>query len=195
MKHLWFYGVLFISSCCMASRQEVPRGYHQVALAEGVPPEILYSLALAESSYKLPQGVRPWPWTINVAGKAYRYETRLAAWQALQVFSKTYPMKRIDVGIAQVNLGWNGHYFSSTWESFDPYTNLHVAARILRSCYELNPGSWVAAAGCYYHPKGGAPADRYKSVVKKKLSSLFLAPEIPEEMTKVMWIEPKVKTQ
>ncbi len=75
-----------------------------MAMAHGVPPEALYSVSLSESSRKLPRGVRPWPWTINVAGKGYRYETRLQAWQALQVFMKRHALKRIDVGIAQVNL-------------------------------------------------------------------------------------------
>ncbi|WP_163769904.1 transglycosylase SLT domain-containing protein, partial [Proteus mirabilis] len=87
----------------------------------------------------------------------YRYPTRQAAWQALQAFLQTTSPKRIDVGIAQVNLGWNGHHFRSTWEAFDPYTNLHVAARILKHCYDASPGSWLRAAGCYHHPAGGQP--------------------------------------
>ncbi|EDV6710606.1 lytic transglycosylase domain-containing protein, partial [Salmonella enterica subsp. enterica serovar Havana] len=122
--------------------QTVPEGYVRVAMAHGVPPEALYSVSLSESSRKLPRGIRPWPWTINVAGKGYRYETRLQAWQALQVFMKRHPLKRIDVGIAQVNLGWNGHHFASTWDAFDPYTNLNAAATILRECWARKPGSW-----------------------------------------------------
>lgn len=49
-----------------------------------------------------------------MAGKGYRYKTRLEAWQSLQVFMKTHSLKRIDVGIAQVNPGWNGDHFTST---------------------------------------------------------------------------------
>ncbi|MDC9612928.1 transglycosylase SLT domain-containing protein [Xenorhabdus khoisanae] len=197
MKHLsvgsLFSGVLLVSLSCVASpkKQIVPTGYHQVAQTEKVPAEALYSLALAESGYKLPQGIRPWPWSINVAGKSYRYNTRLEAWQSLQSFIQTNSIKRIDVGIAQVNLGWNGHHFNSTWEAFDPYINLHVAARILRACYDTNPGSWVTAAGCYHHPKGGLPASKYKAIVKQKLSTLTLATEISE--LPVAWIEPEVR--
>ncbi|MGL4860182.1 MAG: lytic transglycosylase domain-containing protein [Enterobacteriaceae bacterium] len=152
--------------------QQIPPGYYQIAVQERVPAEALYSLALTESSKKLPHGVRPWPWTINVAGTAYRYTTRQDAWKALLEFMRKYPLKRIDVGIAQVNLGWNGHYFRSSWESFDPYINLRVAARILRACYDSNPGSWMAAAGCYHHPAGGQPARTYQAIVKAHLKSL-----------------------
>jgi len=168
-----------------AATQQVPSGYREVALRHGVPPESLYSVALAETSMApksivsvtrgagpAPDVERPWPWTINVAGFGYRYASRLQAWEALQRFLKTHPRKRIDVGIAQVNLGWNGHHFTSTWAAFDPYTNLNAAAAILRECYDRNPGSWLVAAGCYHHPAGGAPAARYKSIVSGKLARL-----------------------
>lgn len=155
--------------------QPIPPGYHLVASESGVPAEALYSVSLAETSRKLPHGERPWPWTLNVAGKGYRYNTRQEAYDALLSFMRRYPLKRIDVGIAQVNLGWNGRYFSSYWEALEPYTNLRVAARILKSCYDSNPGSWIQAAGCYHHPAGGRPARNYKAIVKRKLATLDLS--------------------
>ncbi|HAU6733022.1 TPA: lytic transglycosylase domain-containing protein [Salmonella enterica subsp. enterica serovar Elisabethville] len=155
--------------------QSIPPGYHLVASETGVPAEALYSVSLAETSRKLPHGERPWPWTLNVAGKGYRYSTRQEAYDALMSFMRRYPLKRIDVGIAQVNLGWNGGYFSSYHDALDPYTNLRVAARILKSCYDSNPGSWIQAAGCYHHPAGGKPARTYKAIVKRKLATLDLS--------------------
>lgn len=191
-----------------AFARDVPRGYRDVARLENVPAEALYSLALTESSWKLPKDrpqageVHPWPWTINVAGRGYRYSTRQQAWQALQTFLQTTSPKRIDVGIAQVNLGWNGHHFSSTWEAFDPYINLHVAARILRNCYDAAPGSWVTAAGCYHHPAGGQHATRYKGIVRRQLATLTLEAQpvssyLPETAAvspaSYVWIEPEKK--
>ncbi|EAA9130239.1 transglycosylase SLT domain-containing protein [Salmonella enterica] len=155
--------------------QTIPPGYHLVASESGVPAEALYSVSLAETSRKLPHGERPWPWTLNVAGKGYRYDTRQEAYDALMSFMRRYPLKHIDVGIAQVNLGWNGAYFSSYHEALEPYTNLRVAARILKSCYDNNPGSWIQAAGCYHHPAGGQPARTYKAIVKRKLATLDLS--------------------
>ncbi|EBY3557998.1 lytic transglycosylase domain-containing protein, partial [Salmonella enterica subsp. enterica serovar Muenchen] len=102
----------------------VPEGYRRVAEEYGVPAEALYSVSLAESSRRLPQGERPWPWTLNVAGKGYRYATREEAYQALLGFMRHHPLRRIDVGIAQVNLGWNGAFFHSYREALEPYTNL-----------------------------------------------------------------------
>lgn len=172
-------GIVLLLISLPAVSREVPSGYREVAQKEGVPAEALYSLALTESSWKLPKThpqageIHPWPWTLNVAGHSYRYASRREAWQALQGFLKTTSPKRIDVGIAQVNLGWNGHHFHSTWEAFEPYTNLQVAASILRACYDANPGSWVTAAGCYHHPTGGQLANRYQRVVQHQLATLI----------------------
>ena len=102
------------------AHSQIPSGYRQIAEQENVPAEALYSLALTESAKKLAHGVRPWPWTINVAGIGYRYASRDEAYQALLGFIRRYPLKRIDVGVAQVNLGWNGSRFSSYWHAFDP---------------------------------------------------------------------------
>lgn len=184
--------LLMVSGRVVAAEKErvlqlIPPGYHLVANETGVPAEALYSVSLAETSRKLPHGERPWPWTLNVAGKGYRYDTRQAAYDALMSFMRRYPLKRIDVGIAQVNLGWNGRYFSSYYEALDPYTNLRVAARILKSCHDSNPGSWIQAAGCYHHPAGGKPARTYKAIVKRKLATLDVSAPISFDELQLAW--------
>jgi len=182
-RRILMSAMLLLPMCGVAKSvqplQQIPPAYHQIAAAARVPAESLYSLALTESSRRLPYGERPWPWTINVAGKGYRFETREAAWQALLQFVRKYPLKRIDVGIAQVNLGWNGQRFMSTWEALDPYVNLNAAAAILRECWDRKPGSWLDTAGCYHHPAGGAPAARYRAFVKSKLAMLQSSPHLP----------------
>ena len=91
-----------VSSFCRAGEHDIPEGYVRVAAVHGVPAEVLYAVSLTETvmapsaiagvmkkrdaDFRLPSVARPWPWTINVAGKGYRYASRLQAWQALQVF-------------------------------------------------------------------------------------------------------------
>ncbi|MDF7679921.1 transglycosylase SLT domain-containing protein [Enterobacteriaceae bacterium ESL0689] len=184
--------ILSGSGRVLVAKEIIPEGYIRVAVTHGIPPEVLYSVSLTETAMtpqtiaavvrqqtNLPERTRPWPWTINVAGKGYRYASRLQAWQALQVFMSRYPLKRIDVGLAQVNLGWNGHHFSSTWGAFDPYINLNVAATLLRECWDRKPGSWLDAAGCYHHPSGGKAAAHYKAVVTRHLTRLSTTPDQP----------------
>lgn len=178
-----------------AGKPTIPAAYHHIAREERVPAESLYSLALTESARKTKQGVRPWPWTLNVAGRGYRYASREEAMQGLLQHMRRHSTKRIDVGLAQVNLGWNGHRFSSLQEAFEPYTNLRVAARILRECYDANPGSWLRAAGCYHHPAGGKPAAVYIASFKRQLNTFSYTPAVRDGLSlasqSLTWIEPQ----
>nr|WP_194762106.1 transglycosylase SLT domain-containing protein [Pantoea ananatis] len=192
--------ICLVSCVCSAAdrRQVIPDAYRQIAAAERVPAESLYSLAMAESTRKTAWGAKPWPWTINVAGRGYHYETREAAYTALLGFMQRWPLKNIDVGVAQVNLGWNGHFFPTYRDAFDPYLNLRAAARILRACYEARPGSWLNAAGCYHHPAGGKEAQTYIAIVRRKLGQIAPVSSgaqsvMPVELASnsLTWIEPK----
>lgn len=108
-------GILFATAASGATDlQVIPDAYRQIAAAERVPAESLYSLAMAESTRKTAWGAKPWPWTINVAGRGYHYSTREEAFTALLGFMQRWPLKNIDVGVAQVNLGWNGHFSRRT---------------------------------------------------------------------------------
>ncbi|GHM55984.1 hypothetical protein ECZU51_46540 [Escherichia coli] len=87
-----------------AALHDIPEGYVRVAEQHGVPAEVLYAVSLTETAmvpsaigavmkkrnedYRVPAVARPSPWTINVAGRGYRYASRLEARQALR-FSET----------------------------------------------------------------------------------------------------------
>ncbi|EKT1260974.1 transglycosylase SLT domain-containing protein [Salmonella enterica] len=151
--------------------QDIPVGYRQVAQQADIPAELLYAVALTESGSRMSQGIRPWPWTLNVAGKGYRYASRQEACTALNQFMRTTSPKRIDAGLSQINIGWNGHHFDTPCDALAPYPNLQVAARLLRGHYDkwLN---WSEAAGRYHHPAGGKPAQRYRQQVIRHLQNL-----------------------
>ncbi len=192
-------GLLLASAAHSApALQVIQDAYREIAAAERVPAESLYSLAMAESTRSTAWGAKPWPWTINVAGRGYHYDTREEAFAALLGFMQRWPLKNIDVGLAQVNLGWNGHFFATYRDAFDPYTNLRAAARILRACYDARPGSWLQAAGCYHHPAGGRHAATYMAIVRRKLSQIAPADmpsrsEQPVTLARstLTWIEPQ----
>ncbi len=103
---------------------------------------MLYSVALQESGTRLHgQGTQlvPWLWTLNVSGAGYRFATRAHACTALLVALNTAGAKQVDVGIAQVNMGWSEHRFGrgvSPCEALNPYKNLEVAARMLAELRE-----------------------------------------------------------
>ncbi|MGV6989217.1 lytic transglycosylase [Testudinibacter sp. P80/BLE/0925] len=165
--------LLLLLPIFIGSAAAIPPMYQQIAAEQGVPAEMLFAISLNESKTKLTsKAVKPWPWTLNVKGKSYFYPTRQEACSALENFVRKFSLKNIDVGLAQVNIGWNGkHFFASHCAGFEPMENLRVASIILKNCYRTHK-DWVNAAGCYHHPKGGTPAARYKQNIRTHLAKI-----------------------
>lgn len=162
-------------TCVMAgsaqAREIPPPAYQVAAQRAGIPSTVLYAVALQESGLRLRGRLVPWPWTLNVAGKAQRYATRTEACAGLRQELKRTPAKRIDAGLGQINLGYHPQRYAQACDLLDPYRNLAIAAEILRE--QHTPGDdWLLAIGRYHRPAGGAPAARYRHSVGQHLARL-----------------------
>lgn len=126
----------------------------------------------------------PWPWTLNVAGTAYRYATREESCTALHDALERVPANHIDAGLGQVNLGFQAYRFRQPCELLNPYFNLGVTAAILRERHD--PGEdWLIAVGRYYHPAGGELAARYRRSVGQHLARVL--GNNPSASTGTLW--------
>jgi len=94
----------------------VPAGYRTIATERGIPYTVLYAVALTESGRRVaPADVyRPWPWTLNVAGRGYFFDSRLAAWQALTDWLQA-GRSSIDIGLRQVNWRYHQDRLGTPW--------------------------------------------------------------------------------
>ena len=168
--------LLAVTVCTGIARasEPVPEGYRAVANEVGIPHTVLYAVALTESGKPLDtKGFRPWPWTLNVAGQGHYFRSRTEAWQALQQLlgnGKT----SIDIGLMQVNWRYHQTMLGSPWQALDPYHNLRVGARILRTCFEQK-GDWWSGIGCYHAPNNPERADRYRRRVQSRWQRLVRA--------------------
>jgi hypothetical protein len=159
-----------ICNVALAQSAEVPPpAYQSIAIPEGVPSEVLYAIALQESGTRVRGRTIPWPWTLNVAGTGYRFATRSDACRALQIALVSVEPARVDVGLGQTNMHANGHRYTEPCEGLDPHKNLRVTAQILAE-QKAKAGTWIAAAGRYHRPAGGAPAARYRRAFTEHLS-------------------------
>ena len=157
----------------IAFGQEVPPPAYQLAAQQaGVPSPVLYAVALQESGARLRGRLIPWPWTLNVAGRAERYATRAGACAGIRQALARVPANRIDAGLGQVNLGYHAQRYEHPCELLDPYRNLAIAAEILQE--QHTPGEdWLIAIGRYHRPAGGAPAARYRRSVHQHLTRVL----------------------
>ncbi|KMK85834.1 transglycosylase SLT domain-containing protein [Pectobacterium brasiliense] len=171
----------------LAQAQEIPPPAYQLAAQRaGIPSVVLYAVALQESGVYRRERIVPWPWSLNVAGQSRRYASRAQACAGVHQALQDVPPTRIDVGLGQINLGWQKHRYRQPCELLDPYNNLAIAAQILKE--QHTPGEdWLLAMGRYHRPAGGAPAAHYRRSVSQHLQRVLgpqqqlFAPTISKE--------------
>lgn len=140
-----------------APGQAIEPTYGEVADYVGVPAPILYAMSQAESGLLQNGQFSPWPWTLNVAGQAQRFEDRQSMFDALMEALGTGQMM-IDVGPMQINWYWQYNLMGSPWRITDPAVNIKIAAEILKTHYR-HTGDWWEAVGRYHRP-AQRPADK-----------------------------------
>lgn len=145
----------------------------RVGQALGVPPPLLYAVALTESARRLRgDTVRPWPWSLQVNGQAEYHASRQAAYRAIRRHLVA-GRRSIDIGLMQLNWRWHHESLQDPWQALDPYHNLRIGARLLREHYR-ECGDWLTAAGRYHAPattkQGRALASAYRKRIAKQLA-------------------------
>jgi hypothetical protein len=158
-----FIGVFLTSTSW--SEERIPEGYRTIATERGIPSAILYAIALTESATQIHsrKKYRPWPWTLNVAGQGYFFDTRIEVWQALTNWIRK-GRRSIDIGLMQVNWRFHREKLGTPWQALDPYHNLRVGAAILQECYQARQ-DWWESVGCYHSPANRQRAERYRQRV------------------------------
>ena len=115
-----------------------------------IPTHLLAAIATTESG-RFHKGLGmsvPWPWTINVDGKGYYFNSKAEAIaQTQRLLSKGY--QSIDVGCMQVNLKHHPKAFANLNQAFDPATNVSYAAHFLHDNY-ATLGDWIKATAAYH---------------------------------------------
>jgi len=161
-------------ACFAASRADqaaIPRGYTLVANALGVPPALLYGVALQESVMLFGEPperrLLPWPWTLNIAGTPARFWSRAAAEERLEA-SLRRGVDSVDIGPMGINWRYHKARLQSVERSLDPYWNLRVGAGLLAQQFAAC-GDWREAVGRYHAPGDRARAAHYSASVFARL--------------------------
>ncbi len=115
-----------------------------------IPTHLLAAIATTESGrWHSGLGMNvPWPWTVNVDGKGYYYDSKAEAMAQVQRF-QSQGHESIDVGCMQVNLKHHPRAFANLDEAFDPRTNVAYAAKFLHDNY-ADLGDWIKATAAYH---------------------------------------------
>ncbi|MBF8643848.1 transglycosylase SLT domain-containing protein [Pseudomonas luteola] len=133
--------------------------FGEIAREHGLPVNLLYSVALAESAYSSDKGISPWPYTLRTATKAYYAKTLAEAENILTELLRS--ARSVDVGIMQVNLYWNSDRIKDPKALLSPENGLRMGASILSERIKSAPGDLELGIGRYHNIKEEALARNY----------------------------------
>ena len=138
-----------------------------IAAAErtlGIPDRLMQAIGVVESGRPDERGgVTAWPWTINVEGTGYVFESKQEAIAAVNA-QRARGARSIDVGCMQVNLFSHADAFASLEQAFDPNANARYAAEFLQRLL-AQTGSWPRAAAGYHSLTPDIGADYARKVL------------------------------
>lgn len=134
-----------------------------------VPLNVLRAVTRNETGRKRNGATEPWPWTVNMEGEGFWFDTEDQARAFVFERFKT-GARSFDVGCFQINYKWHGSAFNSIEEMFEPKKNAIYAARFLESLFR-ETGNWLDAVGAY-HSRTPKYAERYKRKYQTILASL-----------------------
>ncbi len=145
------------SALCRSAIASAERAY-------GIPDRLMQAIGVVESGRADERGgVTAWPWTINVEGVGYIFDTKQEAVDAVNTH-RARGARSIDVGCMQVNLMHHGDAFSSLEQAFDPVANARYAAEFLQKLL-AQTGSWPRAAAGYHSMTPDIGADYGRKVL------------------------------
>ena len=145
------------------------------AARHAIPAGMMHAITLVETRRKVSGVSGPWPWTLNIDGQGYWYDTRA---EALAHAEREVARGRrsVDLGCFQLNYRWHGENFDALDEMLDPALAADYAARFLGQLF-AETGDWMRAAGLY-HSRTPVRARRYRDLVGRALASLDAAPTL-----------------
>jgi len=155
------------SGLCVDAAREAAARYD-------IPARMMLAITLVETRRQVRGVTGPWPWTLNVEGEGFWYETRA---EALARAGREIAGGRlsVDIGCFQLNYRWHGKNFEALDDMLEPSLGADYAARFLRQLFD-ETGDWMRAAGLY-HSRTPDLARRYRGLVGRALASLGGTPD------------------
>ncbi len=174
MKYFLCFITLMLSAARPCAENALPPEYYAVAHYSGVPADVLFAVALAESGRGAGAARAPYPWTLNIAGEPHYYDSRQAMFDAL-LNALQQGQTNVDIGPLQLNWHWQHRRLISPWKATEPLYNLKTAADILAKHY-ARERDWGVAIGKYHRAASGAKhraaANAYSARVGRILERL-----------------------
>lgn len=140
------FSVLALPAYAAEGHNQCLKAIHLASKRMGVSPKLLQKIAEVESGYGSKR--QPWPWTINVKGKAYYFKNPEGALKYIEALLNA-GIQSFDVGCFQINWRWHQQKVANPSVLIHPTNNALIAADYLQELYAKHQS--VRQAVAHYH--------------------------------------------
>lgn len=152
--------------------------FKEVADYWNIPQEWAEAISMVES--------RQHPWTLNIEGAGYYFETKE---QVLEAAQEAWTAgKSFDVGLMQVNSYWLKKYNIPLEAVFDPLANIYMGGYVLKEEIKQH-GLTTQAIGAYHSPDPDR-GRRYADTVLNLLENPQTSQKAPTEKVFAVPVQP-----
>lgn len=155
--------------------------FERVEYETGVKASLLKAISMRESGRWVGGKRTNWALAIGVNGKdghvSHYPETRD---EAIKLLGELLVAGRrnIGVGVAQINIRWNGHRVADYRHLLDPYENLRIAAELVKECWAANKTT-DATLSCYANGRVTPFGIQYARTVSEEQERIEMGSEPP----------------
>lgn len=150
---------------------QVPRGFAKISAHFQVPSKIMFAIALQESGMRVRNRFLPYPWTLNVAGKAKRFQN----YQSACLYLKSAISKGLSTDVGMMQIHYQSHFEKIKKQDpcvlLQPAVNVYLATYIYKQQLIQSRDIWHAV-GRYHSPGNKQLQARYRQQVQARYAQL-----------------------
>ncbi len=163
MKILLIFPLLLasLSSFANESTHELIK---RICKTNDVDTSLILKIITHESKSYFKSQAQPWPWTLNINGKGYYFNSYSEAVEHANKALKSNP-RRFGVGIGQIEWAFHKSRFKDVSEALNPIKNLQVVRDILYEGKKIGISNAYELAAYYHRPKRDSIAFEYADKV------------------------------
>lgn len=163
MKKFLFF-LLLLVSCFSYSNNSLHNFVQKACNTNDLDTSLIIKIITHESKSYFKSKAQPWPWTLNINGRGYYFNSYAEALTYAKEALKKKP-RRFGVGLGQIEWSYHKGRFKDLSEALDPYKNIVVVRDILLEGKRIGITNSYELAAYYHRPVRDSIAFAYADKV------------------------------
>jgi|TARA_R100001509_G_C4884907_1_gene221769 hypothetical protein len=156
--------LLLLASLSSVANESTHELIKRICNTNDVDTSLIVKIITHESKSYFNSQAQPWPWTLNINGQGYYFDSYSEALAYAKKALESNP-RRFGVGIGQIEWSYHKTRFKDISEALNPIKNLQAVRDILLEGRRVGISNSYELAAYYHRPKRDSIAFKYADKV------------------------------